>query len=48
MLQETRVSVAPGVAFGAGGEGAFRICFAPDMSVLEPAMERIRQFIENL
>jgi aspartate aminotransferase len=47
LLKETRVAVAPGVAFGAGGEGAFRICFAPDMHVLEPAMERIGRFIET-
>jgi len=45
MLKETRVSVAPGVAFGNGGEGAFRICYAADHSVLEPAMEHIVGFL---
>jgi aspartate aminotransferase len=45
LLQEEKVAVAPGVAFGAGGTDAVRICFAPDMNVLEPAMERICRFI---
>jgi aspartate/methionine/tyrosine aminotransferase len=47
LLQETKVSVAPGVAFGAGGEGALRICTASDLLVLEPAMERLCRFIEK-
>lgn len=47
LLQETQVSVAPGVAFGAGGEGALRICTASDLTILEPAMERLSRFIET-
>lgn len=47
LLQETRVSVSPGSAFGNGGEGFLRLCFASDMSVLEPAMERMTTFIER-
>ena len=47
LLNAEKVAVAPGVAFGNGGEGAFRICYAPDMSVLEPAMERIVRFVER-
>ena len=47
LLKAEKVAVAPGVAFGNGGEGAFRICYAPDMSVLEPAMERIVRFVER-
>ena len=47
LLKETKVAVAPGVAFGAGGEGAIRICTASDLSVLEPAMERLCRFIER-
>jgi aspartate/methionine/tyrosine aminotransferase len=46
-LKEKKVSVAPGVAFGNGGEGAVRICYAADMSILEPAMERLRSFLES-
>jgi hypothetical protein len=47
LLSETRVGLAPGVAFGAGGEGSVRICYAADRSVLEPAMERLAKFLEN-
>ena len=46
LLQEYRVAVAPGCAFGNGGEGSFRICCAADPSVLEPAMERVCRFLE--
>jgi aspartate aminotransferase len=47
LLRETKVSVSPGSAFGQGGEGSLRLCFASDMSVLEPAMERMTKFIER-
>jgi hypothetical protein len=47
LLKETRVAVAPGSAFGNGGEGAIRICCAADESVLVPAMERLRRFLEK-
>jgi hypothetical protein len=47
LLAETRVAVAPGSAFGAGGEGAVRICCAADPAVLEPAMERLHRFLEK-
>ena len=47
LLRDTRVAVAPGSAFGNGGEGAIRICCAADESVLEPAMERLRRFLEK-
>jgi aspartate/methionine/tyrosine aminotransferase len=47
LLKETKVSIAPGVAFGEGAEGAVRICFAADLSILEPAMERIDRFLSN-
>jgi aspartate aminotransferase len=45
LLEQTRVGIAPGVAFGAGGEGSVRICYAADRSVLEPAMERLAAFL---
>lgn len=47
LLKETKVAVAPGVAFGAGGEGAIRVCTASDLSVLDPAMDRLCRFIER-
>jgi aspartate aminotransferase len=45
LLEQERVGLAPGVAFGAGGEGSIRICYAADPSVLEPAMERLNKFL---
>jgi aspartate/methionine/tyrosine aminotransferase len=48
LLVETRVGLAPGVAFGAGGEGSIRICYAADRSVLEPAMDRLSRFLDGI
>lgn len=45
LLEETRVGLAPGVAFGAGGEGSVRICYAAEQSILEPAMARLTRFL---
>jgi aspartate/methionine/tyrosine aminotransferase len=47
LLEETKVGLAPGVAFGAGGEGSIRICYAADRTVLEPAMERLDRFLSR-
>jgi aspartate/methionine/tyrosine aminotransferase len=44
ILREARVSLAPGAAFGAGGEGSLRLCYAGTRSLLEEAMERLRRF----
>jgi aspartate aminotransferase len=48
LLLQTRVGLAPGVAFGAGGEGSIRICYAADCSVLESAMDRLNRFLTGL
>lgn len=45
LLEETRVGIAPGVAFGTGGEGSVRICYAAERSILEPALERLAGFL---
>jgi aspartate/methionine/tyrosine aminotransferase len=47
LLEETRVGLAPGVAFGEGGEGSVRICYAAERSILEPAMERFSRFLRG-
>jgi aspartate/methionine/tyrosine aminotransferase len=47
LLEQTRVGIAPGVAFGEGGEGSVRICYAADRDVLEPAIERIAAFLRS-
>ena len=45
LLLETKVGLAPGVAFGAGGEGSVRICYAADQAILEQAMARLAAFL---
>ena len=45
LLEEKRVGLAPGVAFGPGGEGSVRICYAAERTVLEPALERLSGFL---
>jgi aspartate/methionine/tyrosine aminotransferase len=45
LLEQEHVGLAPGVAFGEGGEGSIRICYAADRSVLDPAMERLGKFL---
>jgi aspartate/methionine/tyrosine aminotransferase len=47
LLMETKVGLAPGVAFGAGGEGNVRICYASDKPILEEAMARLKLFLES-
>ena len=45
LLLETKVGLAPGVAFGPGGEGSVRICYAAERSILEPALDRLGCFL---
>ena len=47
LLHETKVGMAPGVAFGSGGEGSVRICYAAERAILEPAMERLARFLSK-
>jgi aspartate/methionine/tyrosine aminotransferase len=47
LLLETKVGLAPGVAFGAGGEGSIRLCYAAERSILAPAMERLGSFLNS-
>jgi aspartate/methionine/tyrosine aminotransferase len=47
LLMETKVGLAPGVAFGAGGEGNVRVCYASDRPILEEAMARVKLFLES-
>ncbi len=47
LLMETKVGLAPGVAFGAGGEGNVRVCYASDRPLLEEAMARVKLFLES-
>ncbi len=45
LLVETKLGLAPGVAFGAGGEGSVRICYAAEWPILEQAMGRLAGFV---
>jgi aspartate aminotransferase len=42
LVERHKVAVAPGVAFGASGEGSLRICFAQSEALLARAMARFR------
>ncbi len=42
LVDVANVGLAPGVAFGAGGEGAFRLCFAASLATLQTGMERLQ------
>ena len=47
LLQEGRVGMAPGIAFGESGEGYMRMCFAASDAVLVPALDRFKEFVEK-
>ncbi|HPD14137.1 MAG TPA: aminotransferase class I/II-fold pyridoxal phosphate-dependent enzyme [Planctomycetota bacterium] len=45
LLLDRGVGLAPGCAFGAGGEGHVRLCFAVEESILAPALDRLAAFL---
>ncbi len=45
LLQEERVAVVPGSAFGQSGAGFVRACYATAYEKLEEALERLRRFM---
>jgi aspartate/methionine/tyrosine aminotransferase len=47
LLVEERVGLAPGSAFGAGGEGSIRICYAAERALLEDGLERLARFLQH-
>ena len=47
VLREAKVGLCPGVAFGPGGEGHFRICFGVDPRLLEEAMGRLVRYLPS-
>jgi aminotransferase len=48
LLQEHRVAVVPGTAFGASGEGFVRCAYATALPEIEEAMARMRSFLGSL
>jgi aminotransferase len=47
LLEEERVAVVPGPAFGQGGEGYVRICYATAKDQIEEALERMQRFVRR-
>lgn len=47
LLLETKVGLAPGVAFGVGGESSVRICYAAERPIVEEAMKRLTGFLRQ-
>src|SRR3954466_10105144 len=47
LLEEERVAVVPGSAFGPSGEGHVRACYATSYERLEEALRRMARFVER-
>lgn len=45
ILEQTKVGLAPGVAFGQQGEGYLRLCYAQPADVLEEAFDRLEPYL---
>jgi aspartate/methionine/tyrosine aminotransferase len=45
---EHKVGLAPGAAFGPGGEGHLRLCFASQPETLSRALDRIEAAIDRI
>ena len=48
LLNEEKVAVVPGTAFGACGEGFLRISYAYSLEDLKKALERLERFVARL
>jgi aminotransferase len=48
LLQEKKVAVVPGTAFGSGGEGHVRCSFATALPQIKIAMERMAEFTAEI
>ncbi len=47
LLQEEKVAVVPGTAFGPGGEGYVRCSYATAYEKIEEALQRIENFMRR-
>ncbi|MEJ6707393.1 MAG: pyridoxal phosphate-dependent aminotransferase [Amylibacter sp.] len=47
IMEETKVGLAPGIAFGAPGEGHLRLCYARPREDLEEAFSRLAPFLKT-
>lgn len=48
LLEEQKVAVVPGSAFGTSGEGYIRISYAYSLESLKKALERVENFVKTL
>ena len=48
LLQSKKVAIVPGDAFGESGEGFVRVSYAYSLAHLNTALERIKEFLEEL
>ncbi|MCJ7752634.1 MAG: pyridoxal phosphate-dependent aminotransferase, partial [Armatimonadetes bacterium] len=48
LLEEQKVAVVPGTAFGACGEGFVRCSYATSMPLIEEAMSRMASFVQQV
>jgi aminotransferase len=47
LLEEEKVAVVPGSAFGESGKGHIRCCYASSTAALTAALQRIERFVEG-
>jgi aminotransferase len=47
LLEEEKVAVVPGTAFGAAGKGHVRACYATAYEQIEEALERMQRFVRR-
>jgi len=47
LLREEQVAVVPGNAFGPGGDGFVRMCYATEYSKIEEALRRMEKFMQR-
>ena len=48
LLKEGHVAVTPGIAFGPGGEGFFRVSYATSEGQIREGFDRIKKTLANL
>jgi aspartate/methionine/tyrosine aminotransferase len=48
ILEKAEVGVAPGIDFGANGEGYLRFCYANSLENIEEGLERLRRYLERV
>jgi aminotransferase len=48
LVEQEKVACVPGSAFGPGGEGYLRACFATSMEQIQEAMKRMGRFVKGL